>query len=396
MTDLDIIKRIRAGNTKAYWELVERYENKIYGVLHQATGDHALALTEEVFVRAYMQIGNVSDDMGYLRRLFSVLLEVLGEAEVDTSFADKLTFYQAINTQPQNDAVLLILRHVFDYTYEQIALTLTMDEKVVFECLVEAQEKARVQAGLGAVCCKEYRKALQLYMDQELMRIERMEIEAHLEECEACIKAYEQLLRLYDKGEYIEIPHSVSEKVIERVLEEAEDDSTAFAVKEQVSFWERVEKDKNLKTWVVVASLLVLTLVSWFFTMLSEGRLLNDSSIPQNGSEIVGTGEEYSAQLAQIVNRANAMILEFRGNRSGINEKAFIMTFANYLSKQFAAECPAMPDTPILGTITLSPDSGFLFTVTQDYRLFVDDGTRIMQLHTTQDALIGMLDILGQ
>ncbi len=58
MDDRSIIARVLAGDTEAYRHLVDRYKDRVHGVLVRTTGDPALAaeLAQDAFVKAYRSL----------------------------------------------------------------------------------------------------------------------------------------------------------------------------------------------------------------------------------------------------------------------------------------------------------------------------------------------------
>lgn len=56
--EAQVISQVRAGNTDAFTEIVERYQGLIIRYLHRLTGEYevALDLAQDTFVRAYQGI----------------------------------------------------------------------------------------------------------------------------------------------------------------------------------------------------------------------------------------------------------------------------------------------------------------------------------------------------
>ena len=64
MNDIDVLRRVRAGNTKAYEELVVKYEKRIFQVALGLLRDEqdALDATQEVFVKAFLRAANFRNE----------------------------------------------------------------------------------------------------------------------------------------------------------------------------------------------------------------------------------------------------------------------------------------------------------------------------------------------
>lgn len=62
--DAQIVAAVRAGDTEAFRTLVERHQDKVYGVLRRLTNDpdRAEELAQEAFMRAYQGIQNFRGD----------------------------------------------------------------------------------------------------------------------------------------------------------------------------------------------------------------------------------------------------------------------------------------------------------------------------------------------
>ncbi len=394
MTDLEIIKRIRAGNTRAYVDLIERYENKIYIAICRCITDEdkAMKLTEEIFVQTYLQLGNTIKEADYITYLFRVAVSQLRPACVTDENKRVLEFYERIHGLDSPEREIMLLRGIYELTYEQIAQKLSIDVDAVISHIANARETLAGQHG-----CDKYRLKLQAYLDNELMRVERMEVEAHLEECDCCIKIYEQMEMLLPGNFFIEMPDSVAQTAVLRIQEEVDDENDAFAPetkREQMA--KKLEKNKNLYTWIIVLSVLLFGVFSWLFSLISENRLaaLSSSDLQSGESSVIADSGEFSQTLAQSLQKADAVFVQFGISRVGVTEKPMILMFADYIATQPSAEYQGtVADS--LGTITMEPASAYTITITASHRLLVDDGQTIWEIQTTRNELLDVLHVLG-
>ena len=74
MTALEIIKRVRAGNAVAYEDLVLKYEKKLYSAIMSMIRNEqdSLDILQNVFLKAYLHIGNFNGESEYYTYLFRI------------------------------------------------------------------------------------------------------------------------------------------------------------------------------------------------------------------------------------------------------------------------------------------------------------------------------------
>lgn len=74
MNDIEVLRRVRAGNTKAYEELVVKYEKRIFQVALGLLRDEqdALDATQEVFIKAFLRVANFRHESEYYTYLFRI------------------------------------------------------------------------------------------------------------------------------------------------------------------------------------------------------------------------------------------------------------------------------------------------------------------------------------
>jgi RNA polymerase sigma-70 factor (ECF subfamily) len=80
--DLDAIRRCRAGDREAFSELVDRWQDRIFGALHRMVRDAETArdLAQETFVRAYTKLDGFEGGSAFGTWLHAIALnQVRGE-----------------------------------------------------------------------------------------------------------------------------------------------------------------------------------------------------------------------------------------------------------------------------------------------------------------------------
>lgn len=175
MTDMEVIKRVRAGNNAAYEELVIKYEKRVFNtVMNMVKHEQdSMDITQNVFVKAYMHIGNYNGESEYFTYLFRIAINeckdywkkaskkkdvsLYGEdgapLEVEDSSADpaavsealelKLAVNQEIYALAPEYRDVLLLRGIYGFSYEEIANATGADIGTVKSRLHRGREKVR-------------------------------------------------------------------------------------------------------------------------------------------------------------------------------------------------------------------------------------------------------------
>jgi RNA polymerase sigma-70 factor, ECF subfamily len=72
--DLDLVKRVQAGDNSAFDLLVRKYQHRIGAVVYRFVPDHAESqdVTQEAFIRAYRAVGNFRGDSQFYTWLYRI------------------------------------------------------------------------------------------------------------------------------------------------------------------------------------------------------------------------------------------------------------------------------------------------------------------------------------
>src|SRR5262245_10575086 len=75
-TDAELVRRAKAGEQIAFGELVRRYQDKIYTIVHSQVRDaeEALDLTQDVFVKAYRKLPDFREDSVFYTWIYRVAI----------------------------------------------------------------------------------------------------------------------------------------------------------------------------------------------------------------------------------------------------------------------------------------------------------------------------------
>ena len=156
----------------AFEELVRRYQNRIYSLAYRMTGDNveALDLTQEAFLRCYAALPSFNPSLRFAPWLYRIAtnlcINFLQSSRVRRGGADpdlalqmpdrgkqpdslyeekeqRLRIHQAILNLPAKYRAVVILRHMQDKTYEEIAAILDLPLNTVRTHLFRARELLR-------------------------------------------------------------------------------------------------------------------------------------------------------------------------------------------------------------------------------------------------------------
>ena len=388
MTDLEIVKRIRAGHDKAYADLITRYEQAIYCAFLQAglTSDEAVKKTQEVFVEGYMHLGNVVKETDIIKAFFRVFVSKLQNKGQG--------WYQKALKLEENERISLILRQIFNLSYEEIAEKMANSREKVAEFLMAAREHLTDDLP-SEMPCEKYRQMMPYYMDNELSRAERMDFEVHVESCAACLKWYEALQGVVAEPTYEVRPESVEAVVLDRLQETFEENHEEEKPVEKLE--DKLAKKQSLRIWLLVGGVLLFSLFSWLFSLGYGTHLSQESSGAGVSSPAIEVSDpdEFSLSLAQEIKQAHAVFVNFGMNRASMTEKAFIIKLADYIAAQPAQEYKGPVNAGNLGMISTNPKLSCTITITSQHKLLVETGDKIWELQTKRDELIDVLKELG-
>lgn len=175
--DLRLVERCQQGRLEHFGELVARYQTRIYNMAYRMvhSREEAEDITQETFLNVYRALGTFRGDrfspwiykiasnlcLDYLRRrrpaTVSLDAPVGPEGDIPREIADEtflpeeaaligslgLDVQQAIDRLPDKYKSVLVLRHIEDLTYEEIAEILNLPLGTVKTRLFRARENLR-------------------------------------------------------------------------------------------------------------------------------------------------------------------------------------------------------------------------------------------------------------
>lgn len=103
LLDEIIIRRCLEGDGNAFSLLVEKYQNAVYGLCYHMVGNFADAqdLTQETFVRAYLELVKVREPSRFASWLYSITINVCKMWLRDRKGADNLPLESVIQTEEE-------------------------------------------------------------------------------------------------------------------------------------------------------------------------------------------------------------------------------------------------------------------------------------------------------
>src|SRR5713226_1666336 len=157
---------------EAFEELVRRYQNRIYSLAYRMTGDNVEAydLTQEAFLRCYAALPSFNPNLRFAPWIYRIAtnlcINFLQSSRVRKGGADpdlalqmpdrgkqpdslyeekeqRQRIHQAVLNLPAKYRAVVILRHMQDRTYEEIAAILELPLNTVRTHLFRARELLR-------------------------------------------------------------------------------------------------------------------------------------------------------------------------------------------------------------------------------------------------------------
>ncbi len=160
--DNELVYEALHGSRSSFEVLIERYQNKIYGMILQMTNDSELAkdLTQDVFIKAYTSLGKFSFNYRFFSWLYRVAInETINKLKGRRHFE---SIDKALNIASEEDAQkgiseeslrlktallglkdsyrsVILLKYYFGLSYEEIAEAMGMSTAKVKDRLYNAR-----------------------------------------------------------------------------------------------------------------------------------------------------------------------------------------------------------------------------------------------------------------
>ena len=180
LSDIELVKKTISGDRQAYRELVEKYQQRIYsiayGVLHNR--EDSLDVCQDVFIKAFRKLDKFRGDSSFYTWLYRIAINMAidyrrkRKITVEVEFNDALKpdeeiekqllktqaenpsetldrkeinklVMEAIQTLPDEQKTVLILREIEGLSYDEIAETVGISIGTVMSRLHYGRKKLR-------------------------------------------------------------------------------------------------------------------------------------------------------------------------------------------------------------------------------------------------------------
>lgn len=165
--DRELVRQCVSGDTKAFDELVGKYQKTMFNVALRMTGDFddAEEVTQEAFVKAYERLPTFNPKYRFFSWLYRILvngaLDHLEQTRKHTPLSDRMASGEPgpEETEEREDTeailrsglmelnvkqrAILVLRHFEELTYDEIGAILEISEKKVKSRLFSARLQLR-------------------------------------------------------------------------------------------------------------------------------------------------------------------------------------------------------------------------------------------------------------
>lgn len=181
-----LVERAKRGDVEAFEQLIGQYEKKVYNLAYRLTGRHedASDIAQEAFLRAYSSLPDFRGDSSFATWLFRIVnnacLDELrkrkrqrltsldepltvedGEMDRQLAIADtadgpeaslervevQRAVQESINALEEEYRVVILLRHMYGYSYNEIADTLGLNLGTVKSRLNRAKQALKEMFG---------------------------------------------------------------------------------------------------------------------------------------------------------------------------------------------------------------------------------------------------------
>jgi RNA polymerase sigma-70 factor (ECF subfamily) len=182
--DLTLVKRVQAGDQRAFRTLVERYQRKVYAIAYGMLKDRedAMDVAQEAFVKVYKYLDHFKGDSSFYTWLYRIAVNICidvirkkgGTRGEDVEFDEQIAHDTAqaqigalgsrLGTNPQKSALrrelaekiqealeqipekhraILLLREVEGMSYEDLSRVLEIPKGTVMSRLFHARAKVQ-------------------------------------------------------------------------------------------------------------------------------------------------------------------------------------------------------------------------------------------------------------
>ncbi len=168
-SDIDIVKRVLAGERKAYAVIVAKYEKPIFNAAFRIVGDYdeATDVAQAAFVKAYEKLDSYNPDYTFFNWIYRIAVnEAINnvnrrkkhhsidfeppshhpDPEDDFQLSEiSALLQQALGAVSYEHRIVIVLKHLLLLSYQEIGEILELPEKTVKSRLFTARQNLKKQ-----------------------------------------------------------------------------------------------------------------------------------------------------------------------------------------------------------------------------------------------------------
>ncbi len=176
-SDLDLIRRAKEGDRRAFGDLVRRYQRKVYVLCFRLGGSHDAAddLTQEAFIKAYQAIATFDESFPFqswiLRIASNNAINYIKRQKFQVAGEEGELIVEAQMSQhPDDDPHQSLSRKEIDHRYQEAINNLPSEFRAVFvlrmhEELSYEEIASRLKISVGTVMSRLHRARQRLVVD---------------------------------------------------------------------------------------------------------------------------------------------------------------------------------------------------------------------------------------
>lgn len=182
VTDQALIEEVLMGRKESYASIVDKYKNKIYGLLRSmgATPIDAQDLAQDTFVKAYFKLSQYQMENSFAAWLYKIAVNTLndfyrkkipipienvnealeqktqrGQLEQGANVPEQKYLNKELRgelrkllcTLPEQYRLIMILKYSSDFSYREIASIVGISERKVSNSIFQAKKRLKKQLG---------------------------------------------------------------------------------------------------------------------------------------------------------------------------------------------------------------------------------------------------------
>lgn len=168
-TDLELVERVKTGDTEAFGQIVNRYEKIVFNSAYRIIGDQddAADITQATFVKVYEKLATFNSSFKFFSWLYRISVNeaynfrkkrmkvaAIGMEPATTQPGPYEDFRQlercehlerALETMTYDYRVVIVLKHLMLLSYKEIATILEVPEKTIKSRLFSARQVLHTQ-----------------------------------------------------------------------------------------------------------------------------------------------------------------------------------------------------------------------------------------------------------